>query len=737
MASNTHAMPTDHISDSTDTELKQLVSLVGVDLSPPVNHGTKIILAVANTADNSSPTIAAAADTGLSQFPAWWSQSYSDHSNSKSGLDRITDAIMADTGLANKISQADIEAGADAANSLNMMINKAIKATGVAKDGWLSETDVLNLNQFIRADGARLARWTALHGDDEADRESGFHKVQNDGASTPLFGKNLVNTVADGLYHLGFGINNGRFVNEDGKANASIGDVASWLNYFLSDQSTTGTGLDQIVDAIKQDDGLNRRTSAADINAGAASANGLNRMIVEAISATDAMADNWITSEDLQAMNAWMRADTDRLARWTNLHGDDENGVETGYHLVQNDGGKATCFGKNLINTVADGIYHLGFAIENGCFLNEDGNPNASLTDVAGWLNGFYRAAPLILGDSGDDALSGSARAEQLIGGAGVDTLNGAGGDDLIYGGQGKDILLGGDGNDILYGEGENDTLDGGNGSDTYRVSGVIGSTSHAFEGYDNYRDSGGSGRDTIVALGGDVDIGLGHFDASSGIEVIDGGGAGGVVRLLGSWTDDLLDFSTAILVGDNLMIAGGAGKDRITGSNASDLIHGGNGNDILYGQQGSDTLYGDAGDDALSDDQCLTGGQDVMYGGSGADRFSVGHAGNASVSIFGADGDGNNDSRGDELILANSAQGLAVNIVFNDFEVGRDFINFSQLRTASGNVLSDSDLIVTRDDKATTISFVDGVQTQAGGSVDVIIQLSGVTTDISNWVFA
>ena len=44
------------------------------------------------------------------------------------------------------------------------------------------------------------------------------------------------------------------------------------------------------------------------------------------------------------------------------LHGDDEDGEETGFHLVQNDGAKTRLFGdENAIDTVADGIYHLGF----------------------------------------------------------------------------------------------------------------------------------------------------------------------------------------------------------------------------------------------------------------------------------------------------------------------------------------------------------------------------------------
>ena len=43
----------------------------------------------------------------------------------------------------------------------------------------------------------------ALHGDDETAEETGYHLVQNDGANTTMFGKNLVNAVADStLYPL-------------------------------------------------------------------------------------------------------------------------------------------------------------------------------------------------------------------------------------------------------------------------------------------------------------------------------------------------------------------------------------------------------------------------------------------------------------------------------------------------------------------------------------------------------
>lgn len=529
-------------------------------------------------------------NASVQQVADWLTQFYTDRSNTHTGLDRITDMITADAGLAEKTVEADIAAGADAANSLNKMLIDALARTGVFKDGWLSDADVMAINSYLRADPARLAEWTSLHGDDETSYETGYHLVQNDGASTPFSGKNLVNTVADGIYHMAFEVKKGRFLNEDGNLNVSVSDVASWLNYFLSDQSTTGTGLDRITDALKTDPGLSRWTTATDINAGADYANQLNQTIVKAISATNAMADQWITVEDLQAMNAWIRSDAKRLGNWMNWHGNDEQGVETGYHLVQNDGSTGTIFGRNLINTVADGIYHMGFQIKDGRFLNEDGNLNVSLSDVANWLNYFYRDAPLILGSNDGETLQGSTAAEDLAGNDGNDTLEGGGGDDLISGGWGDDTINAGDGNDLLYGNGGRDTLNGGQGSDSYRVTGNLAAGWSSFGGYDIFNDTGTAGGDRIVAIGdGDVDIGLIKFDADTGIETIDATGAKGSVRLLGDWSDDILDFRATAFVGSNFAIDGAGGNDILIGNTANNVIVGGCGNDTMDGVQGSD----------------------------------------------------------------------------------------------------------------------------------------------------
>ena len=57
----------------------------------------------------------------------------------------------------------------------------------------------------------------------------------------------------------------------------------------------------------------------------------------------------------------------------------------------------------------------------------------------------------------------------------------------------------------------------------------------------------------------------------------------------------DAFAWGVAIL---NLLFAGTAGADTLTGTPAADVIHGQGGNDILSGRDGSDTVFGDAGNE-------------------------------------------------------------------------------------------------------------------------------------------
>jgi peroxiredoxin len=321
--------------------------------------------------------------------------------NTGTGLDQLVSIVTLDEGLNKKISTSDIHDGATAANQLNHLIVDSIRATGVANDGVITVSDVFDLNAWLRAN--HLEEWTSLHGDDEWDSETGFHLVQDDGATTKLFDLNAVNTVADGLYHLGFEICGYQVLNEDGNANASLKSIATWLNSLLATDlagdtldntavnpyvvGTTGTGLDQLVSIVTLDEGLNKKISTSDIHDGATTADQLNHLIVESIRATGVANDGIISAADVRTMNGWLRADTARLALWTELHGDDECDSETGFHLVQNDGATTKLFDLNAVNTVADGLYHLGFEICRNKVLNEDGNANASLDSLSTWLN--------------------------------------------------------------------------------------------------------------------------------------------------------------------------------------------------------------------------------------------------------------------------------------------------------------------------------------------------------------
>ena len=101
------------------------------------------------------------------------------------GLDRLVDLILTDPGLRENVDAAEIAAAAAAADAMNHLIVAAITQTGLANDGRLNTADLYDLNAWIQT--WHGAEWVTLHGDDEATAETGFHLVQNDGASTWVF----------------------------------------------------------------------------------------------------------------------------------------------------------------------------------------------------------------------------------------------------------------------------------------------------------------------------------------------------------------------------------------------------------------------------------------------------------------------------------------------------------------------------------------------------------------------
>ncbi|MCK6425073.1 MAG: hypothetical protein L6Q75_08270 [Burkholderiaceae bacterium] len=163
------------------------------------------------------------------------------------------------------------------------------------------------------------------------------------------------------------------------------------------------------------------------------------------------------------------------------------------------------------------------------------------------------------------------------------------GGNIVLNGNAGNDTIWGSGGNDVLMGDIGDDRVDGGQGADIYRVTGNRAGGWASFHGYDTYLDSGGSGSDTLQAVGtGDVDIGMSGW-GSTGIEVIDGSQATGKVWLIGNSASNVLDFSRTTFIGSNFVFNGYAGNDTITGTAGADVIMGDIGDDRVDGGQGAD----------------------------------------------------------------------------------------------------------------------------------------------------
>ena len=392
-----------------------------------VDNGTPRNIAEQNISDGSGPR--GSADTSGSANTA--AGTIAPAARSGTGLDTILDWIETDQGLQNQITDAEIEEGAAAASAMNDIVIEAIKATGAGNDGLIDSGDVYEIADWIKAN--RKADWNKYHGDDENNVETAFHLVQGDGAVEKAYGRGAVNTVADAIYHLGFGYKKDRLINEDGNANERVESVAYWLNSLLSDDlasgalsnggpavevtGSTGTGLDQLVDIIMADDGLNRNLPNSEQNSGAQAADTMNGIIIQSIKATGIGNNGEISIGDVMVLADYIKAN--HSGAWTTAHGDDEKNIETGFHKVQSDGGQERLFGSAAVDTVADGIYHLGFGYKNGALINEDGNANASLSDVAGWLTGLLEA------DLQNGSLSNSNKNLYITGttGTGLDIL--------------------------------------------------------------------------------------------------------------------------------------------------------------------------------------------------------------------------------------------------------------------------------------------------------------------------
>jgi Ca2+-binding RTX toxin-like protein len=454
---------------------------------------------------------------------------------------------------------------------------------------------------------------------------------------------------------------------------------------------TTGTGLDQIIRIIGQDPGLAQNVSRVHLLEGAAAADTMNNLIVQALNATGAADDGMVTTSEMYDIGDYIR--TNHYAAFVAAHGDDENGTETGFHLLQGDGGTTQLLGENAVNTIFDGLYHVGFPTQGDRLANEDGNANARVEEAAFWLNYFLglrvtdgdasvnrpanvptgpqgsAAQPNIVATTGMTtvmavgaltlALEGAAR--NGVGNAAANSITGNAANNVMDGGAGNDTLTGGAGNDVLAGGLGADRMTGGLGDDVYYIDNAGDVVTEA-AGLAN-------GIDTVH-----VDARLGRFTLNSAMEHLIAEGSANFVA-----TGN--DFNNTISTGRGAdQLSGGLGNDTLDGGEGVDRMTGGMGHDVYIvddardevielAGQGTDTVESSATYTLRANVERLTLTGDAAIGGTGnaLDNLLIGNdAGNALNGMAGADrmeGRGGNDTytvdNARDLVVEGMNQGI------------------------------------------------------------------------------
>ncbi|MGL4319646.1 MAG: calcium-binding protein [Paracoccaceae bacterium] len=398
--------------------------------------------------------------------------------------------------------------------------------------------------------------------------------------------------------------------------------------------------LTSLITALSQDPGLRANVSAAERAEGQLAAATMNAQLLRIIEARGFNNDGIISPAELAAISRIVQADAEDYAIFLEGHGNDEGNVETGYHLLQNDGGSLEFRGRDFADTVVDAIYHYGFDVISGRYVNEDGNANETTRDVAGWFNFFLNGKSTVFGSEAGETLGSgmysdlfaAARNETFLAGGGDDEIWADVGSDKVYAGEGNDVSGGGAGNDTMMGEAGNDSLYGDIGADS--IDG--GSGSDRMGGGDsNDRMLGGGGNDTIYG-------------------------------------DDGNDTMSGDLGNDEM--GGGNGSDRMLGGEGNDGMHGAEMHDVMFGNDGDDTLHGSDGNDRVHGDT----GNDSMYGGSDNDIL---WGGDGRDTIKGGDGS--------DVVRGNRGRDLIT--LWEDAQV-RDVLVFSF--GDSGRVLGGIDLV-------------------------------------------
>jgi Ca2+-binding RTX toxin-like protein len=310
--------------------------------------------------------------------------------------------------------------------------------------------------------------------------------------------------------------------------------------------------------------------------------------------------------------------------------GDDFLDVDDSDGLVTISGGT----GRDEIDFDRTGTHDSAFTV------TFDGDGSGTFGANTGTASGSFSEIEVISGSDNADTIDASADTAgvTVIGNGGDDFITGGSGADALYAKSGDNTLIGGGGNDSLYaGEGI-DFLDGGLGDDHFDVDDSDGTvTIIGGVGTDTLdMDAGASQMDgfTLTFDGDDT----GTFSANTSTA---SGSFSGIEAVTGTSESDTID---AYANTTGVSLDGNGGDDWIWGGFAADTIEGGTGNDQLFGDEGNDIINGGDGDDLIQGQW----GNDVLSGGAGNDTFELsymagtdtidGNSGVDTVSFIGTD---------------------------------------------------------------------------------------------------
>ena len=294
---------------------------------------------------------------------------------------------------------------------------------------------------------------------------------------------------------------------------------------------------------------------------------------------------------------------------------------------------------------------------------------------------------PDIVGDDGNDTLSGTDWRETLRGEAGDDKLYGRGGNDTLLGGAGNDrledydgrnVLDGGEGNDTIVGEG---TLLGGAGDDALHGDRYTSNTLEGGAGNDRiytryrssnntikynlgddfdtiHRDSQGSWRnlryenrfnDRVLFGEGITQENLTFKKQGNHLLVTINGDESQGMRVDNFYSTDnyykskvnrfefadgtVLARGSAIFnISEEVAVDNSVAGQNITGTNSNDEIAGTDGNDRIDGRHGHDKLAGGKGNDIIYTGDWYS---DQVEGGEGNDTIVSGWGNSGSTYTY------------------------------------------------------------------------------------------------------